>query len=354
MPRATLNQWLDQQAEALDLGHQAAEQILPRLAAAGLFGLGIAPAQGGQGGTLEEALEAVAEVASHSLTAAFVFWGQRTFIEYLLQSPNTALREQLLPDLLAGRLAGASGLSNAMKFLAGIESLQIDAQPTAEGWRLDGQLPWVTNLRPQGFVVAAVVARPNQPPAILAIPGDLPGLQRSDDLQLLGLQASNTAAITLQQVDLPRQWLLHDNACAFCPQVRPVFLGLQCAMSIGLARRALAETKQRLEGSRQLLHAEWQALQTRLEQLTTALYQGIASQRFVQAASELFRIRIQLAELTAQALQLELQASGGRAYLQRYNRDFARRWRESAFIPLITPSLVQLRGQLQQLTGAAP
>jgi hypothetical protein len=45
-------------------------------------------AQGGSGGTTADAIEAIAAVAERSLTAAFVFWGQRTFIEYLLHSPN--------------------------------------------------------------------------------------------------------------------------------------------------------------------------------------------------------------------------------------------------------------------------
>ncbi len=39
-------------------------------------------------------------------------------------------------------------------------------------------------------------------------------------------------------------------------------------------------------------------------------------------------------------------ASGGRAYLSGPGRDFARRWREAAFIPVITPSIVQLKTAL--------
>ncbi|MCE6983892.1 acyl-CoA dehydrogenase, partial [Pseudomonas frederiksbergensis] len=32
---------------------------------------------------------------------------------------------------------------------------------------------------------------------------------------------------------------------------------------------------------------------------------------------------------------------------------FARRWRESAFVPIVTPSLVQLRAELQRQASAA-
>ncbi|MNN12934.1 hypothetical protein D3C81_1259460 [compost metagenome] len=62
----------------------------------------------------------------------------------------------------------------------------------------------------------------------------------------------------------------------------------------------------------------------------------------------MFRLRIALAQSAAEAVQLELQASGGKAYLSEHGSGFARRWRESAFVPIVTPSLVQLRAELQR------
>ncbi|WP_207927505.1 acyl-CoA dehydrogenase family protein, partial [Pseudomonas aeruginosa] len=84
----TLSDWLDRQADALDRGDADPAALLPRLAAAGVLGLAVEERLGGAGGTLADAVERVAAVAARSLTAAFVFWGQRAFIEYLLQSPN--------------------------------------------------------------------------------------------------------------------------------------------------------------------------------------------------------------------------------------------------------------------------
>ena len=60
----------------------------------------------------------------------------------------------------------------------------------------------------------------------------------------------------------------------------------------------------------------------------------------------LFEVRIALAEAAQQAVQLELQASGGAAYLKPAGDGFARRWREAAFLPIVTPSLVQLKTEL--------
>ncbi len=140
----------------------------------------------GDGGDVTDAVAAVAAVSEHSLAAGFVLWGHRTYIEYLLQSPSASLRERLLPDLLAGRLAGATGLSNAMKFLSGLEELQITATPVADGLSLTGKLPWVTNLRVEGFHVAAAVAHAKGSSFIASLASDDAGLVRSPDLELMG------------------------------------------------------------------------------------------------------------------------------------------------------------------------
>ena len=344
----TLSRWLDEHAEGLDLGHTDAQSVLPQLAAAGLFAIGVPAERGGSGGDLLDAIDAIADVASHSLTAAFVFWGQRAFIEYLLQSPNRELGDRLLGELLDGSLAGATGLSNAMKFLSGIENLQVAATPAGDGWTLDGRLHWVTNLRKGRFVVAAAIERPGAAPLVAAIASDSAGLTRSDDLQLLGLQSSNTAALDFSAVALPREWLLHDDARQYLPAVRPAFLGLQCAMTIGLTRKALEAVRNHLSDRRSVLREEEQRLSAELDERVAQLRDGLHSGAFLGEPARLFRLRIGLAEGAAAAVQLELQASGGKAYLSEYGAAFARRWRESAFVPIVTPSLVQLRAELQK------
>lgn len=349
MLNEALSRWLDTHAQALDLGDCNPQQVLSQLAAANVLRIGISPRLGGSDGSIADAVEVLAQVAGHSLAAAFVFWGQRAFIEYVLQSPNAALRERLLPSLLSGELAGATGLSNAMKFLSGIEALQVRAHPSADGWILSGRLHWVTNLRKNGFVVAAAIQHEDgRSPFVLAIPDTAPGLQRSADLQLMGLQSSNTAALDFAQVDVGHEWLLHEDARVFLPAVRPSFLGLQCGLAIGLARRALLEVETRLQDGRSILLEPLLEQRQHLEHTVGALKAGMLDGRFLTQPAELFRLRIALAESAADAVQLELQASGGKAYLSEYESGFARRWRESAFVPIVTPSLVQLRAELQR------
>jgi alkylation response protein AidB-like acyl-CoA dehydrogenase len=339
--------WLDAAAPELDTASERAAELLPGLAQAGLFRIGVAVALGGSGGDVTHAAAAIAEVSERSLAAGFVFWGHRTFIEYLLQSPNAELRAQLLPGLLEGRRAGATGLSNAMKFLSGLEGLQIKSARTDGLLRIDGQLPWVTNLAPSGFDVAAAAdGDGNHPAFIVCLSSDDGGLQRSTDLDLMALRSTNTAAIKLDDVRVGADRIIHRNATEWLPKVRPAFLGLQCAMSIGVARRSLAETRSALKSGRDILASPLEALSTELLLIEAKLGADLSGLKFVEQPAELFRLRIRLSDIVAQAVQLELCSAGGKAYLSQPGEGFQRRLRESAFIPVVTPSLVQLKAAL--------
>jgi alkylation response protein AidB-like acyl-CoA dehydrogenase len=341
-----LRAWLDDAALELDRGTADPAMVLPRLAITGLFRIGVPEALGGAGGDVTDAVAAVAAVSERSLAAGFVAWGHRTFIEYLLQSPNEALRDRLLPALLAGEVAGATGMSNAMKALAGLEEIGIAARSEGEGQVLDGRLPWVTNLRAQGFHVAAAVAPLEGEPFCVSLASNVPGLRRSDDLDLLAMRSTSTAAVDIRAVPVGPEDVLHPSARQWLPQVRPAFLGLQCGMSIGLARRSLTEAAACGGAARHVLLEPVARLTAELSAQQRALAEGLRDGRFVADAASLFRIRIALADIVSEAVALELQASGGRAYLAGPGEGFARRWREAAFIPVITPSLVQLRAAL--------
>ncbi|MGX9430456.1 MULTISPECIES: acyl-CoA dehydrogenase family protein [Bradyrhizobium] len=344
---AELAAWLDRNAFSLDTENTLAGELLPRLAAGGLLGAGLPVADGGAGGDVTDGVEAIAAASEHSVAAGFVLWAHRSYIEYLLQSPNAGLRQALLPDLLAGRVAGATGLSNAMKFLSGIEELQVNVRAQADGLVLDGMLPWVTNLRWQGFHLAVAVARKHRRGAFIAsVAHDDAGLSRSADLDIIALRASNTAGATLSGVQIDADRVIHPDANVWLPEVRPAFLGLQCGMSIGLARRALAEAHGRLAPRRQILTEPVIALTSALVEQESNLREGLRSGMFRAKPEALFKIRIALADIVMQAVGLELQSTGGRGYLRASGASFDRRWREAAFIPVVTPSLVQLKTAL--------
>lgn len=353
---AGLHDWLAQHAESLDQTESLNDEVMPALAAHGYFRAGVPLALGGEPGAhndVRDAILGIAEVARYSVTAAFVYWGQRSFIEYLLQSPNTALRDRLLPELLDGSLAGATGLSNAMKFLSGMEPLSVQGTANGDGWILNGKLAWITNLRPQRFVAAAAVAPADgSTPLVAMFASDDAGVQRSDNLPLIALRGSHTAAIQLENVAAPADYIIATQAPEWLARVRPAFLGMQCGMSLGLATAALDKAAAVAAKGREQLSDSIASARQALHDYTQQLLDGVADGRFVTAAPQIFKLRIAIAELVQQALTLELQAKGGHAYLVQEEDGFARRWRESAFIPVITPSITQLQAALAKHAAA--
>ncbi|MEJ8294276.1 acyl-CoA dehydrogenase, partial [Delftia tsuruhatensis] len=274
-------------------------------------------------------------------------------------SPNAALRQRWLPGLLQGTQAGATGLSNAMKYLGGIEALQVEATPVgavgavgADGLALRGRVPWATNLVPPGrFVVAVAVSRSDgAKPFVAALPGDAAGLQRSADLDLIALRGSHTAALSIEGLQIGPADVIHADANHFLPRVRPAFMGLQLGLCIGLARASLAAASARAGAGRDVLGGPLQQQRHALELATATLHAGLSDGRFLDRPQALFRLRLELNDIVQQSLQLELHASGGRAYHRDQPLGFARRWREAAFIPIVTPSVTQLQGAL---AGAA-
>ncbi|WP_257250469.1 acyl-CoA dehydrogenase family protein [Burkholderia cepacia] len=345
--------WLEANADALDVDSSRAADILPQLVRARTVAVGVPEVMGGTGGTIADAIDTVAAVAQRSLTAAFVLWGHRTFIEYVLQSDNDALRARWLTPLLDGEVAGATGLSNAMKYLSDIEPLQMHAARSGNAFVLNGSLPWITNLRREGFIAAAAFDHDDgTPPSVFAIPHDARGVERSDDLDLIGLRASNTAALRVSDTVLDESYRLAADAPAWLARVRPAFLGLQCGMSIGLARRALLATLDASAPSRASLGAEIRELETTLADQAAQLKRGVLDGTFFRSPATMFELRIALVETVSQAVSLEVQATGGRGYL-RGQSGSARRVREASFIPIVTPSLVQLKSQLARHRRAA-
>jgi len=348
VPQATRD-WLAAQAASLDSCDALAPQVLQQLAQADLLRVGVPAELGGAGGDARDAVQAIAEVARLSLASAFVLWGQRCFIDFAVRAAPAGPRARWLPALLAGTQAGATGLSNAMKYLSCIEPLQLQAVPADGGWRVSGRMHWVTNLHVQGFVVAAAAQVPgSEHPVILAIDSQAAGVQRSADLDLVALRGTHTAAIDLDGAFVPDDAVLAVDGPRFLRAARPNFLAMQCGMSIGLAQASLAAAQQHMGDARAVLAPRIAQAQAALKAAMDAIDHGLAQVQFEAQPVPLFQARLQLAALVQEAVQIELQATGGKAYLRDRAPDFGRRWLESAFIPVITPSVTQLQAALAQ------
>ncbi len=213
-------------------------------------------------------------------------------------------------------------------------------------------MPWVTNLRPSGFVVAAAVARDNAPPAIVALDHGTPRPRRSPDLDLLGLRSSHTAAIRLDTVDIDDGDLLAADGPVFLRRVRPAFLGLQCGLSIRLARTSLAAARQASADTRHALRPRLAEVQQRLDDTTGRLLAGVRDGRFVEQAVPLFRLRLTL--VRGRAGRGAAGTADGRrasAYLLDRTAGFARCCARRRLVPIVTPERVAARSRAAEARG---
>jgi len=349
-----LTAWVQAHTDALDTDADAGGTLLARLAAAGLFGAGLPRASGGDGSAPGAALAIVTRLAEHSLAAAFVFWAQRACIECIRHGADAALSARLLPALLEGALAGAPGLSNATKFLGGVDRLRVTAVPATQGARLSGDVPWATNLHPHGFVaLLAAGDAAGAGAAVYAVAHDAPGLARASDIDLHALRGTHTGALRLdgvrvQSVDgvAPGAWCVHPDAKTFLPAVRPLFVGLQCGLGHGLARAALRAAHAASDRLPAVLADEAAALEAQLDADRRLLTAGIDDGSLRARPRDLLALRLRMVELADAAVRLELQALGGRALLRGRDGGFQRRLREAAFLVVVTPTQVQLKTDL--------
>jgi alkylation response protein AidB-like acyl-CoA dehydrogenase len=343
--------WLDAHAEALDAETADDDALLRMLATEGLFRIAVPENAGGAGGTTSSAIRVIAQLAEHSLSAAFVCWAQRAVIECMLESPNRTLARELLPRLMDGSMAGAPALSNAMRSLSGFDQLQLHSTHVAGETILNGAVQWATNLHAPGFVIAVAAIPANGGAAVYAIPADVEGVVRECNSDLMALRGTSTGSLRITDVVLSDRWLVHPDAKSFLPTLRPSFLALQCGWGIGLARACLRSARTATTGSPSVLLLEIEQFENAADAYWRQLSDGIDSGTLQRRPADLLRLRLEMIDLATAAVHLELQALGGRAYSRTAGKGFARRWREAAFLSIVTPSMVQLKTELARLRG---
>ena len=102
--------------------------------------------EGGNGLGLTAQILAIREVGKICGATAFSVWCQAACAWYLHKTPNAAAKTRYLADVLQGKVLAGTGMSNTVKHLAGIEGHNLRAEKTEGGYRVNGVLPWVSNL----------------------------------------------------------------------------------------------------------------------------------------------------------------------------------------------------------------
>src|SRR5256714_13436395 len=163
----------------------------------------------------------------------------------LVKHGTPAQKERWLRPMARGELLAGFALSEAE---AGSDAASLRAQATKDGkdWVLNGTKAWATNSGTADLMM--IMVRTDQPTArrgakgisTFTVPTDTKGYKAAKPEDKMGLRASNTAAIELNDVRLPADQMLGDEGMGFVYAMEGLDsgrLGIG-AQAVGIARRA--------------------------------------------------------------------------------------------------------------------
>ena len=343
-------------AEATDKGAYPRE-LLQRLGAAGAYaahlGTGLQP------GDYMAAIGAMAEVSRVCGASGFMVWCQQVCGLYMQQSANPALTGERLAAHASGARLGGTGMSNPMKAYAGIETLLLRATPVPGGYRVNGSLPWVSNLGADHYagVLAAVDGEGEGSHEIMfLLPCDAAGVELRNCPSFSAMEGTNTWAIRCTDVFIPTEQMLADPARPYIARIRGGFVLLQTGFGLGVAQGAIDSiwrVEPQLGAVNRFLDDRPDALQQELDALTARI--ALLCQTPLSAETDhlinVLDARAHASELALRAAQSALLHAGARGYL--LSSDVQRRVRESHFVAIVTPAIKHLRKEIARLSTPA-
>lgn len=341
---------LAEQADVIDRGRYPRE-VLQSLGAVGAHAAHLGP--GDAAGDYAAAIRAMAEVSAVCGATGFMVWCQQVCGLYLQQSGNPALTGTVLAEHAAGRRLGGTGMSNPMKAYAGIEPLLLKARPVDGGWRINGTLPWVSNLGPDHYFGTLAAVAGSGEELMFLLRCDAPGVQLRECPSFSAMEGTGTWAIRCNELFIGDADLIARPARPWVGRVRAGFILLQCGFGLGVAQGAIASmwrvepalghVNRYLDDRPDALQAELDALWARIELLARTPF-APGNEFFI----DVLDARAHASELALRAAQSALMHAGARGYL--LSSDVQRRVRESHFVAIVSPAIKHLRKEIARLS----
>jgi alkylation response protein AidB-like acyl-CoA dehydrogenase len=259
-----------------DEKHEFPHAILDRLATTGLLGALVPEEYGGAALDYVSYALAVEELNRVDGSVGITMWAHNSLCTNhitLFGSPEQ--KRTYLPGLASGRSLGAWGLTEPG---SGSDAAAMKTRAVRDGgdWVLNGTKAFITNAGvAQVAVVMAVTdpARGNRGISAFILEKGMAGFSAGAPYRKLGLHASNTAELILDNVRVPAANLLGEEGMGFVNTMQVLEGGriAMAAMAVGLAQGALDQAlrymKQRSAFGQPL--AEFNGLQGMIAEIGT-------------------------------------------------------------------------------------
>ncbi len=319
--------------------------LVRRMAELGVFGATAPEAYGGAGLSARTFARMVEEIAYVDGALALTVASHNSLaLAHILLAGNEAQKAEFLPKLAQGEVLGAWALTEPGSG-SDAAALKTKAEEVEGGYRLNGTKQFIT----QGSVagVYVVMARTDPPQGqkkhlgISAFAFFRPekGLRVGKKEEKLGLKASDTAQLFLEDLFLPKEALLGPRGQAFYHVLQVLDggrIGI-AAMAVGLGRAALdyalRYAKEREAFGRRI--GEFQGVSFKLAEMATGL--EAARLLYLKAAAlkdagrphtlEAAQAKLLASEVAVRACDEAIQILGGYGYIKDYPVE--RYWRDA-------------------------
>jgi short/branched chain acyl-CoA dehydrogenase len=241
----------------------------------GLMGIEIPEEYGGQGGTFFQAVMAVEELSAVDPSAGVIVDVQNTIVNNaILRWANPEQKRRYLPRL-AAEIVASYALSEAG---SGSDAFALATQAKDQGdhFLLNGRKLWITNAAEAGLFLLFANANPGagyRGITAFLIERDFPGFQVGKKEDKLGIRASSTCELILDNCRVPRENVMGEIGKGYKIAIETLNEGRIAigAQMIGLARGALehaiAYAKQRKQFGKAI--GEFQGVQFQLAKMAT-------------------------------------------------------------------------------------
>lgn len=322
-----------------------AEDFLYALGKSGFFD----SSQKNEDETLLDELTIVQETAKVCMTTAFCLWCHLAALTYIRKTENTRLRSEMLSLLENGEILGATGLSNPMKFYAGLEKLHLTAERVDGGYILNGVLPAVSNLGDHHWFGA--IAHNEDQEIMVFVNNDNTAITLKEKSNFLGVNGSATYTCKFNDVFVEDDYVISHDASKFVDQIRPTFILYQVPLGFGVVESSIEgieKVKAKQNGCNQFLQVQADSLLKKVQKLQTDLIQLIESAEVTLEA--ISQIRLQAAYDTLEAVQANMLHNGSAGYI--IGSTPSRKLREAYFFANLTPTIRQLEKMTQAVKQA--
>jgi alkylation response protein AidB-like acyl-CoA dehydrogenase len=279
--RQTVKEFAEQEVaphvKAMDEAGKFRPDLIARFFELGLMGIEVPEQWGGAGGSFFLNVLAIEELARIDASAAIFVDVHNTLVNNcLLRWGNPEQKQRLFPRMTSG-LLGAFALSEPASGSDAF-ALQTRAVQTGGHWELTGRKFWITNGSEAGIYIVFANADPAK--GYKGITGflierDFPGFSVGKKEDKLGIRASSTCELILEQCVVPEENVLGPVGQGYKISIETlnegrIGIGAQMiGVAEGALQAALEYVKQRQQFGKPI--AEFQGVQFQLAQMRTDL-----------------------------------------------------------------------------------